>query len=224
MIKLGAWSQPISLDDIKRIGRLTDSKVNDVLMAALTGALHHYLIGRGVDVTGMNFRAAIPVNLRPLDGPIKLGNEFGLVFLSLPVGIADPYERLLEVKRRMDEIKDTPEAVVAFGILAFIGVSPSQMADQIVNIFGTKATAVATNVPGPREPTFLAGSVVDNMMFWVPQSGKLGLGVSIISYAGKVTLGVSVDKGLIPDPHRILDGFYREFDALMELVVQTEES
>ncbi len=223
LIKLASWSRPVSLADVKRIGRVTDSKVNDVLMAAMTGALRRYLEGHHYKVNRLNFRAAVPVNLRPLDGPIKLGNEFGLVFLSLPVGIADPLERLIEVKRRMDEIKDSPEAIVAFGILGMLGVTPTQLSDQIVNLFGTKATAVATNVPGPQRPIFLAGSEIDNLMFWVPQSGKLGLGISILSYAGKVTLGVSVDKGLIPDPQRILDGFYEEFDALMELVHQAEE-
>ena len=223
VIKLATWSRPLPLADIKRIGRVTGSKVNDVLLAAMTGALRRYLIERDFDVTDLNFRASVPVNLRPLDGPIKLGNEFGLVFLSLPVGIADPLERLLELKRRMDQIKDSPEAVIALGILGVLGMTPSQLADQLINFFGTKATAVATNVPGPREPIFMAGGEIENMMFWVPQSGKLGLGISILSYAGKVTLGVSVDKGLVPDPENILEGFYDEFEALLQLVRQTEE-
>jgi hypothetical protein len=55
-------------------------------------------------------------------------------------------------------------------------------------------------------------------MFWVPQSGRVGLGVSILSYAGKVFLGVVTDKGLVPDPDVIIDGFYEEYKALMELV------
>lgn len=222
LIKLALWSKPIDLIDIKRIGKVTDSKVNDVLLAAMSGALRRYLAGRDFEVEDLNIRAAVPVNLRPLDGPIKLGNEFGLVFLSLPLGVADPYDRLLELKRRMDQIKGSVEAVIAFGILGMLGVTPGQIADQIVNIFGTKSTAVATNVPGPRTPIFMAGKEIDNMMFWVPQSGKLGLGISIFSYAGKVTLGVAVDRGLIPDPEKIISGFHEEFEALKVLADQVE--
>lgn len=221
--KVAAWSEPLPLNQVKRIGQVTDSKINDVLLTAMTGALRRYLIGRGVDVTNMNFRAAVPVNLRPLEKGLELGNEFGLVFLSLPVGIEDPFDRLVELKRRMDEIKDSPEALIAFGILALLGLSPTQIADQFIGIMGAKATAVATNVPGPRQPLYMAGKAVDNIMFWVPQSGKLGLGVSIFSYGDKVTLGVATDAGLAPDPENILKGFYEEFEALLELVRQVEE-
>lgn len=223
LMKQAVWSQPVALADVKRIGRVTEGKVNDVLLTAMTGALRRYLIKQGTDVTDMNFRAVVPVNLRPLDGPIKLGNEFGLVFLSLPVGVEDPHERLMELKRRMDAIKDSPEAFIALGVLAMLGTSPTQAADQIINIFGTKATAVATNVPGPSDPIFLAGKEVSNLMFWVPQSGRLGIGISILSYAGQVTLGVAVDSGLIPDPEHIMDSFHEEFESLMTLVHQVEE-
>lgn len=138
------------------------------------------------------------------------------------MGIEDPHDRLLTLKKRMDAIKDSPEAVITFGILNLLGMSPQQIADQIVALFGSKATAVMTNVPGPRMTLYLAGAAVDNMMFWVPQSGRLGLGVSIMSYDGKVTLGVATDAGLIPDPDAIITGFHEEFAALMEMVQQAE--
>ena len=71
-----------------------------------------------------------------------------------------------------------------------------------------------TNVPGPREPLYLAGRKIDKVMFWVPQSGRLGLGVSILSYAGGVMLGVATDEGLVPDPEKIVGEFEKEFRAL----------
>ena len=220
--KLPAWSDVIPLADVKKVSKVMGAKINDVLLACVAGGLRRYLLEKGVNVEGMNFRAVVPVNLRPAERALELGNEFSLVFLPLPVGISDPLERLFTLKKRMDAIKDSPEAMVNFGILNMVGISPGQIADQIVNLFGTKATAVMTNVPGPPMALYLSGCKLDNLMFWVPQSGRLGLGVSIFSYAGKVTLGVVTDAGLIPDPQAIIDGFEDEFEALMALVRQAE--
>ncbi len=218
-----AWSQPIPLPDVKAIGKVTGGTVNDVLLTAVSGALGRYLHTRGEPAGGLDFRAVVPVNLRPLDEKPKLGNAFGLVFLSLPVGITDPLDRLFELKKRMDNIKGTPEAIVSFGILAGIGVSTSQIHDIVVKIFGMKATAVMTNVPGPRQVRYIAGKAIDGIMFWVPQSGKLGLGVSIMSYNNEVLLGVATDAGLVPDPETIITGFHEEFEAMMGLVEAARE-
>jgi WS/DGAT/MGAT family acyltransferase len=218
VIKRAAWSQPVPLEDVKAVGHMTRGTVNDVAINAVTGALRRYLMRRGAPVDGLNIRAVVPVNLRPLDKPItELGNKFGVIFLALPVGIDDPFDRLLELKRRMEAIKHSPEAVVAFGILNLIGASPPQLADIAVDMFGSKATAVMTNVPGPRQPIYMAGARVASSMFWVPQSGHLGLGVSILSYAGTVLLGVASDAKLVPDPDAIVADFHAELDELIKL-------
>jgi diacylglycerol O-acyltransferase len=75
-----------------------------------------------------------------------------------------------------------------------------------------------TNVPGPRQPLYFAGQKIKNFMFWVPRSGKIGLGISILSYNGKVTVGIASDEGLMPDPEVLLEGFEDEFNTLLELV------
>lgn len=209
--KKAAWSEPISLAEVKAVGKATGGTVNDVLLTAMAGGLRRYLVNRGEEVEGLNIRAAIPVNLRPLEGPIELGNKFGLVFLSLPVGIEDSVDRLYELKSRMDALKGSTEPAVAFGILTAMGMTPTEIENIIVDIFEKKATAVMTNVPGPREPIYLADKQVKRLMFWVPQSGRLGLGISILSYAGEVLLGVATDAGLVPDPERIVEGFHEEF-------------
>jgi diacylglycerol O-acyltransferase len=218
--KRAAWSRPLALEGVKSVGRGAGGTVNDVLLTAITGALRRYLEGREEPVDSVNVRAVVPVNLRSLKEELRLGNRFGLVFLSLPVYISDPIERLAELKRRMDSIKETPEAMVAFGILNAIGLAPAPLQDLAVDIFGTKGTAVMTNVPGPKETIFLAGAPLDTIMFWVPQSGRLGMGVSIISYAAQVWLGVATDEGLVPDPQNIIDAFEAEFAALDRLTAQ----
>lgn len=220
--KRAAWSLPIQLQDVKAVGRGLGGTVNDVLLTAMAGGLRRYLQGRDEPVDGLNFRAVVPVDLRPPDVEPDLGNKFGLVFLSLPVGIAEPADRLKELKRRMDALKGSLEAPVAFGILNAIGMATQQIQDIVVNIFGLKGTAVMTNVIGPREQLYLAGAPLESLMFWVPQSGHLGMGVSILSYAGQVWLGVITDVGLVPDPDAIIAAFHTEFDELLAQVEQTE--
>jgi diacylglycerol O-acyltransferase len=212
--KRTVWTEGIDLNEVKAIGGLMGGTVNDILLAAVTGALRRYLESRGDSVDGLDIRIVVPVNLRPPDELEVFGNRFGLVFLSLPVGVRDPLRRLVVLKQRMDDIKASPEAVVALGILATIGVTPTQIEDLIVAIFGMKGSAVITNVPGPRRPLYLAGSKIVNLMFWVPMPGNLSLGLSIISYAGKVVVGIASDAGLIPDPEVILDAFHAEFEQL----------
>jgi diacylglycerol O-acyltransferase len=219
--KRAAWSESLPLDDFKAIGKAFGATVNDVLVATATGALRRYLERRGDSTTGLSIRASVPVNLRPLHEAHKLGNAFGLVFLTLPVGIADPARRLRAIKKEMDELKRSPEALVAFGVLSIMGLAPVEVEQVGLRFFGSKATAVLTNVPGPRQPLYIAGRKIDRIMFWVPQSGRLGLGISIISYAGGVMLGVATDAGLVPDPERIVEGFKLEFQAMRKAAAAT---
>ena len=212
--KRAAWSRPLPLEDFKSIGKAFGATVNDVLVGAAAGALRRYLERRGEPTDGLAIRASVPVNLRPLEDAHHLGNSFGLVFLSLPVGVVDPVRRLRLIKKEMDELKRSPEALVAYGVLSVMGVAPVEIEQLGLRFFGSKATTVLTNVPGPREPLYLAGRKLERVMFWVPQSGRLGLGISILSYAGTVMMGVASDEGLVPDPERIVEAFAREMESM----------
>ncbi len=217
--KRAAWSAPVRLADVKTIGRRLGGTVNDVLLAAMTGALRRYL-GEGEEsLDGASLRAAVPVDLRPPGTKGELGNRIGFVFLSLPVGIADPAGRLCEIKRRMDGHKDSLEAPLSLAMMKVIGVIPSSVQDVLVNFLGTKATVLMTNVIGPRERLYLAGAPLETLMFWVPQAGGVGVGVSILSYAGRVRLGVLTDAGLVPDPEVVIAGFHAEFDAMLSVAL-----
>jgi len=211
--KLAAVSPAISLDEVKRIGRALGATVNDVLLAALAGALRSYL---GTDDEELTLRMVMPVDLRRT-GDERLGNRFGLVFVELPVGLREPRERLAECKRRLDELKDSPQAVLVYALLQLAGRLPVWGEGLLVDIFGARATAVATNVPGPRQPLLLGGRPVRQIMFWVPQSGRLGLGVSILSYAGEVRVGIAADAGLIPDPGLLVAEYAASFAQLAQL-------
>ena len=174
-----AWSEIMPLEGVKAFGKSIGATINDVLLAGVCGALRHYLIETGqTDIDGMNIRATVPVNLRPEGPPGELGNRFGLVFLSLPVGLPTRMQRLKELKKRMDVIKKSSEAIVTFGVLNAIGYASAGIESKAISFFGAKATGVMTNVPGPREEIYMAGRAVRSMMFWVPQATRLGLGVS----------------------------------------------
>ncbi len=213
--KLCAWSKIMPLDEVKAFSKANGATINDVLLTGVTGALRRYMIGRKVEVDGLDIRAVVPVNLRPESDIVKLGNKFGLVFLALPIGIADRGERLIELKKRMDAIKKSSEPMVIYGLLNAVGITGPKIESLALKLFGSKATAVMTNVPGPREEIYLAGKAMRSMMFWVPQSARLGLGVSILSYAGQVRLGVATDAGLAPDPETIIEAFQEEMKGMM---------
>jgi diacylglycerol O-acyltransferase / wax synthase len=210
-----AWSEILPFDQVKAFSKTAGATINDLLLTGVAGALRRYIIRRGGDTRGLNIRAVIPVNLRPDDAYVELGNRFGLVFLSLPVGIVDWRERLAELKQRMDAIKGSTEAVVSFAVLQALGTASPEIEGVAVGIFGSKATAVMTNVPGPRKEIYLAGKPVRSLMFWVPQSARLGLGVSILSYAGQVRLGIATDAVLAPDPGAIIEAFQEEMYAML---------
>lgn len=212
--KQAAWTRPIDLDEIKRIGKATGGKVNDVLLAAATGAIRRYLVSQDQSVRGVEVRAAVPVNVRPLERAFELGNAFSLVFVSLPVGVIDPIERLRLIKERMDKLKDSMEPAVVYGILQSIGRAPRWGHQFVVDLFSAKASAVVTNVPGPREEQHWGGAPVKELMFWVPQAGDIGLGLSILSYAGTVRVGVAADAAYAPDPRPIVEAFEVEFADL----------
>jgi diacylglycerol O-acyltransferase / wax synthase len=209
-----AWCEPIPLEEVKAVGKALNCSINDVLLSCVAGAIGEYLKSLGDDVTGQEIRAMIPVNLRPLEQAHELGNRFGLVPLVLPIGLENPVERVYEVRRRMSALKGSTQPLLAFGLLAVAGLLIKPAQEAMLSLFGKKTTAVMTNVPGPREKVKFLGSTLEQSMFWVPQSGDIGLGVSVLSYGGGVQFGVISDSTLCPDPQKIIDEFEPEFAKL----------
>lgn len=214
LTKRVAWCAPLPLDEVKAIGKALGCSINDVLLSCAAGAIGEYLRAGGESIDGKEIRVMVPVNLRPLDQAHKLGNQFGLAPLVLPIGLDNPVERVLEVRKRMVGLKDSMQPLLAFGLLAVAGVLIKPAQEALLNLFSKKATAVMTNVPGPREKLKICGSTIEESLFWVPQSGTVGLGVSILSYGGGVQFGIVSDAVLCPDPQQIIDRFEPEYAKL----------
>jgi diacylglycerol O-acyltransferase len=186
-----------------------------VLVSVVAGALRSYLIDQGDSAQDVEIRALVPVNLRP-SGPVReLGNYFGMVFLSLPVGIEDPLERLAEVRRRMQDLKTSTQPLVALAILTFMGIASRGMQERVLEILAANASMALTNVPGPGGPLYFAGARITQQIFWVPQSGGIGMGISVLTYAGGVQFGVIADIRRVPYPQEIVQRFAPEFEALL---------
>jgi hypothetical protein len=115
----------------------------------------------------------------------------------------------------MTELKTSYQAVLAMALLGVVGLAPRTLQKQTLDFLARKATTVMTNVPGPQQPLYFAGARIRRMMFWVPQSGDIGVGVSILSYAGGVQFGLISDKKLCPEPQRIIDRFAPEFEKVV---------
>jgi diacylglycerol O-acyltransferase / wax synthase len=150
-------------------------------------------------------RVMVPVNLRPLDEPLTsdLGNVFGEYVVTLPTGVMRPRQRLTRMHQIIEELKDSPEAFVAYLTLVAIGWLPEPVEDLSTRLFSGKVVATVSNVPGPRTPVTLAGTPVSGIIGWVPAAGDVGLGVSMFSYDDRVLIGLLADVLLIPDLDRL---------------------
>jgi WS/DGAT/MGAT family acyltransferase len=217
--KVAAWSRPLDLGVVKRVAAALDATVNDVLLAVTAGALRRHLAAHG-DVPH-DLRVFVPVDLRPRGEPVPatLGNRFGIVFVKLPLSVADPVARVRAVHDRMATVKAGAQAASTFAILAVVGALPSWAHRLAVRVLGAKSTAIVTNVPGPTAPVFLAGARLVRLTFWVPQAGSVGLGVSILSYAGDVTIGVAADRNLVPDPQVLVAAAEDELADLVRVTL-----
>ncbi len=215
-----AWAAPISLAEVNTIAKLLGCTINDVLVSSLAGALGRYLKSQGDDVAPLRIRATVPVSLRadPANR-LTLGNRFGLVFLELPIGIFHPLERLYAVHATMQALKHSPQALVVLSLLAAIGNLPAAVVEPLIALFSAKASLVASNLPGPTQQLRIGGVGVSQVLFWVPQSGSIGTGVSMLTYNGQVQFGVIADRQLVPKPAELVELIVTEFERLVFLVL-----
>jgi WS/DGAT/MGAT family acyltransferase len=203
-VKAVDWIEGVSLAQVRQAAETLGGTINDVLVAAVSLALTHYLRERGVSQVH-DLGWLMPVSLQPMDAslPPTLGNHFSVVLFSMPLGVDDPAELVSEVHHRTTRIKRSAEPALAFGVQRVIADSPRAVADRLTDFFSSKTIGQLTNVPGPRVQLSLAGAPVRSVLGWVPTQGDQPLGICLFSYRGTVSAGISVDTRMIPDPGRI---------------------
>jgi diacylglycerol O-acyltransferase len=206
-----AWTPAVTLAGAVEAGHRAGTTPNELVVAAIAGGLRRVLPAAAPD--GAEPRALVPVDARsPGDG--ALGNAFGLVFLALPTTVATPADRLAAVRERFARIRESPDAAVTLAVLAGFGLLPAPLEHLGTSFFSRKASLVVTNVRGPAAAVRLAGAEVERMMFWVPHPATLGLGISILSYAGTIRVGVRADQGVLADPTVLAAAIAAELESL----------
>ena len=183
------------------------------LLAALAGGLRRHAERLGHPP--LDVRVVVPADLRA-GAPVGhgLGNRFGLVLVRLPVSEGDRSARVRAVVAATEAAKRSPQAVSTYVLLRLAGTLPRPVPDVAAALLGAGTSAVVTNVPGPRQPLSLLDQPLRSVVFWVPQVGRIGVGVSIFSYAGTVTVGVAADAGLALDPDVLAADVDAEISAL----------
>lgn len=185
--------------------------VNDVALAMTAGAVRAYALEQGehpVDVT-----VFLPVDLRHRRHDC-LGNRFGLVLCTLPVSVADPVTRLLAIHAATAAGKAGQQAAATCLALTVTGRLPVRVQRLAGRVLSARTTAAVSNVRGPAERLTLAGAPVSQLTFWVPQLGSVACGVSVVSYAGSVVVGVATDALVVPEPARLAGHFAAELALL----------
>lgn len=204
---------PVGLSAIKDAGRPVGATVNDVVLAGLAGALRRELERRGVALS--DIEVAVPVDLRrgAVDDA-RLGNEFGLMAVRLPVSSDDADERLRRTKAEMDIVKASRDGELVLGALHVMGRTAPGLAKRWADAVSSRASAVVTNIPGPSGRRTLAGRPIDRITLWVPSSAQVGIGVSFFSYDGQVSVGVVADTAILGHASTLLGDLLDELRVL----------
>jgi WS/DGAT/MGAT family acyltransferase len=212
-----AWRR-FALDDLREVKRAFGSTVNDVLLTVVAGALGDFLRSRGVRTEGLELRALVPVSIRTQDQHGHAGNRLAAMRGPLPVYARDPVVRLRLVKQAMDGLKESKQAVGAEVLARVQSFAPPTILAQASRInFSTRLfNLLVTNVPGPQIPLYVLGRELQDIIpvAFLPEHHALA--VAIISYNGRVELGLLADYDAIPDLETIADACERQLALLVE--------
>ncbi|MEQ6884765.1 WS/DGAT domain-containing protein [Salicola sp. Rm-C-2C1-2] len=215
-LKHVAWADPLSLAVVKDLAHQLEATVNDVLVAAVAGALRRYLSEADRYIKG-NIHITMPFNLRPKDEPVRLlGNRFGLILVEMPLDEPDTIKRFKKVKQALSETKASSQPQITFGLLEMFSYGPAALEKFALDTLSNKSSWVLTNLPGPPAPLTVAGAQTLQPLFWVPRSGHLGVGLSILSYAGTVQFGLISDANMVHAPDRVVRYFEESFRELQQ--------
>jgi WS/DGAT/MGAT family acyltransferase len=206
------------LADFKTVKNALGGTVNDVVLAAVAGALGRYLDRHGELEEGLVLRAMVPVSIRADVERGALGNRVAAMWTPLPVSVADPVTRLLQISREMDGIKESGQAVGAQVLTELTGFAPPTIVAQAARLQARQRmfNLVVTNVPGPQFPLYMLGRRLQAMYPMVPLASNQALGIAIMSYDGQLDFGLNADYDALPDVQDFADDLRAAIAELVE--------
>lgn len=211
-----------SMDDIRTVRHAFGGTVNDVVLAAVTGGFRELLLSRGESIENRTVTTLIPVSMRTADARQVLDNRVSAVYARLPVGIADPVERLSAISAHMDELKQSHEIDASAAVVGIGDIAPpvvaAALARAIVHSQEVVQT-VATNVPGPQVPLYVCGRRMREAYPYIPIAGHIRVGVAIWSYCGDAYFGITGDWEGAPDIEKIAVGIDLAFEDMYKEAV-----
>jgi diacylglycerol O-acyltransferase / wax synthase len=189
------------LEQFKRIKNALSGTVNDAVLTVVAGALGRYLRAHGESTDDLQLRAMIPVSVRADVERGALGNRVAAMWAPLPVGIADPIERMRTISASMQELKGSGQAVGAQVLTQLSGFAPPTIMSQAARLQARQRlfNLVVTNVPGPQFPLYLMGRELEAIFPMVPLAKNTALGIAIMSYNGQLNFGLSGDYDALAD-------------------------
>jgi WS/DGAT/MGAT family acyltransferase len=218
-----AWART-SLEDIKTIKREFGGTVNDVVLAAISGGFRSLLLKRGDEIKPHEVPSLVPVSVRAPGDESTLGNQVSATVADLPIHISGPVERLAAVRTELDSLKVSNEAVLGESLVSLGEYSLYPIVSWLVRLAfrlpQREIVTVTTNVPGPRQPLYWMGRRLEEIIPYVPIASTVRIGISIFSYAGQITFGVTGDYAANPD----LDVLARGIEhGVSELLLAAEQ-
>jgi len=208
------WTE-IGLDEAKYIKNQLGGTLNDVVLAAVAGAVGDYLRGRRVNVDIMDFIAAIPVNARSGDDR-SMGNQVAAWLARLPIAEAGAHKRLDLVREVTTELKKSgtsdPTSYL-YKTAEFGGPAALSLVVQLTQKMNP-CNLIITNVPGPPFPLYLLSSKMLSANPMVTLLAEQGLGVAVFSYMGRLQFGFNADWDLMPDLSDFVAAVERNLDEL----------
>jgi diacylglycerol O-acyltransferase / wax synthase len=211
-----AWTRA-QLADFKKIKNALGGTVNDVVLTVVSGALRSWLRSRGVKLAGLELRALVPVSIRSDDDHGQLGNRIAAMRGPLPVYIEDPVKRLEVVRRSMDGVKDSKQALGAEVISRFNDFAPPTLLAQASRLnFSTRLfNLIVTNVPGPQIPLYVLGRELQDVfpVAFLPENHALA--IAIMSYNGGIDFGLLGDYDAMEDIDTIGTGISESLADLL---------
>jgi diacylglycerol O-acyltransferase len=214
-----AWARA-SLDDVKTIKRSLGGTVNDVVLAAAASGFRDVLLSRGEEPSPHMVPSLIPVSLRISGQECSYENRVSLLVADLPVHVAEPADRLATVRAEMSALKEAHGPSAAQALVALGHYTPYPLAALVVRL-GYRLpqrdiVTVTTNVPGPAEPLYGLGRKLVEIIPYVPIATTLRTGVSILSYCGNLTFGITADYDTTPDIGIMVHGIERGITDLLK--------